>query len=129
MDTPLNKYWKYVKERIDAMELWLICYDPWVLTIFYYKKNVTIVGVLALFFFYCRLGSVKISNDIPDHLSPTKIADRFKNLYEVEWYAAVGVVATKKGTRQHQTTEEEDYSIYKLLRIIRVNAKTCVTCT
>jgi hypothetical protein len=101
-----------------------------VLTIFYYKNNVTIVGVLALFyFFYCRLGSVKISNDIPDHLSPTKIADRFKNLYEVEWYAAVGVVATKKGTRQHQTTEEEDYSIYKLLRIIRVNAKTYVTCT
>jgi hypothetical protein len=47
----------------------------------------------------------------------------------VEWYAAVGVVATKKGTRQHQTTEEEDYSIYKLLRIIRVNAKTYVTCT
>lgn len=100
------------------------------LTIFYYKKkNVTIVGVLALFFFYCRLGSVKISNDIPDHLSPTKIADRFKNLYEVEWYAAVGVVATKKGTRQHQTTEEEDYSIYKLLRIIRVNAETYAICT
>lgn len=100
------------------------------LTIFYYKtKCHNCRRFSTVLFFYCRLGSVKISNDIPDHLSPTKIADRFKNLYEVEWYAAVGVVATKKGTRQHQTTEEEDYSIYKLLRIIRVNAKTYVTCT
>lgn len=56
-------------------------------------------------------------------MSATKIADKFKSLYEVEWYGAVGVVATKKGTNRNQTTEEEDYAIYKLLKIIRVSRK------
>lgn len=68
-----------------------------------------------------RIGSISARDSFPEHLSPTKIADKFKNLYEVEWYAAVGLIGTKQGQRRHQTSEEEDYAIYKLLRIIRVS--------
>ncbi|OPL32868.1 hypothetical protein AM593_01810, partial [Mytilus galloprovincialis] len=72
-----------------------------------------------------RIGSISARDSFPEHLSPTKIADKFKNLYEVEWYAAVGLIGTKQGQRRHQTSEEEDYAIYKLLRIIRYGYTWC----